>query len=103
IDVDAGRIKKRLKTGYCDFMVNTLDEALRILKNSIRKKEAISVGLVGNCAEIIPELHERGVLPDILTDQTSAHDPLNGYIPAGMPLDKALELRQRDPQAYEEQ
>src|SRR3954469_16128249 len=68
IDVDAERIKKRLKTGYCDFMVNSLDEALRILKNSIRKKVAISVGLVGNCADVIPELAERGVLPDILTD-----------------------------------
>jgi len=103
VDVDAERIKKRLKTGYCDFMVNNLDEALRILKNSIRKKEAVSVGLVGNCAEVIPELAERGVLPDILTDQTSAHDPLNGYVPAGMPLEKALELRQRDPHGYEEQ
>src|SRR5947209_10798211 len=69
IDVDAERIKKRLKTGYCDFMVNNLDEALRILKNSIRKKEAVSVGRVGNCADIIPELAERGVVPDILTDQ----------------------------------
>jgi len=77
IDVDAERIKKRLKTGYCDFMVNNLDEALRILKNAVRKKEAISVGLVGNCADVIPELAERGVLPDILTDQTSAHDPLD--------------------------
>ncbi len=103
IDVDAERIKKRLKTGYCDFMVNNLDEALRILKNSIRKKEAVSVGLIGNCAEVIPELAERGVLPDILTDQTSAHDPLNGYVPAGMPLEKALELRRRDPHGYEEQ
>jgi urocanate hydratase len=102
IDVDADRIKKRLKTGYCDFMVNNLDEALRILKNSIRKKEAVSVGLIGNCAEVIPELAERGVLPDILTDQTSAHDPLNGYVPAGMSLEKALELRQRDPQSYSE-
>jgi urocanate hydratase len=100
IDVDAERIKKRLKTGYCDFMVNNLDEALRILKNAVRKKEAISVGLVGNCADIIPELAERGVLPDILTDQTSAHDPLNGYVPNGMSLDKALELRQNDPKAY---
>ncbi|HEV3042210.1 MAG TPA: urocanate hydratase [Candidatus Angelobacter sp.] len=100
IDVDAERIKKRLKTGYCDFMVNNLDEALRILKNSIRKKEAVSVGLIGNCAEIIPELGERGVLPDILTDQTSAHDPLNGYVPAGMPLEKAMELRRHDPQGY---
>ena len=102
IDVDADRIKKRLKTGYCDFMVNNLDEALRILKNSIRKKEAVSVGLVGHCAEVIPELAQRGVLPDILTDQTSAHDPLNGYVPAGMSLEKALELRRRDPQSYSE-
>jgi urocanate hydratase len=102
IDVDADRIKKRLKTGYCDFMVNNLDEALRILKNSIRKKEAVSVGLIGNCAEVIPELAERGVLPDILTDQTSAHDPLNGYVPAGMSLEKALELRQHDPHSYSE-
>ena len=102
IDVDAERIKKRLKTGYCDFMVTTLDEALRILKNAVRKKENVSVGLVGNCADIIPELAERGVLPDILTDQTSAHDPLNGYVPNGMTLPEALELRQRDPKAYQE-
>jgi urocanate hydratase len=100
IDVDAERIKKRLKTGYCDFMVNNLDEALRILKNAVRKKEAISVGLVGNCADVIPALAERGVLPDILTDQTSAHDPLNGYVPNGMTLEQALELRKSDPKAY---
>jgi urocanate hydratase len=102
IDVDAERIKKRLKTGYCDFMVTTLDEALRILKNAIRKKENVSVGLVGNCADVIPELAERGVLPDILTDQTSAHDPLNGYVPNGMTLAEALELRKSDPKAYQE-
>src|SRR5215468_3248442 len=102
IDVDPERIKKRLKTGYCDFMVTTLDEALRILKNAVRKKENVSVGLVGNCADIIPELAERGVVPDILTDQTSAHDPLNGYVPNGMTLEQALELRKRDPKAYEE-
>jgi urocanate hydratase len=102
IDVDPERIKKRLKTGYCDFMVTTLDEALRILKNAVRKKESVSVGLVGNCADIIPELAERGVVPDILTDQTSAHDPLNGYVPSGMSLDEALELRKHDPQAYQE-
>ncbi|MGE5322048.1 MAG: urocanate hydratase [Actinomycetota bacterium] len=100
IDVDAERIKKRLKTGYCDFMVNSLDEALRILKNAVRKKEAVSVGLIGNCAAVIPELAERGVLPDILTDQTSAHDPLNGYVPNGMSLESALDLRKRDPQGY---
>jgi len=102
IDVDAERIKKRLKTGYCDFMVTTLDEALRILKNAVRKKENVSVGLVGNCADIIPELAERGVVPDILTDQTSSHDPLNGYVPNRMTLAEALELRSHDPKAYEE-
>ncbi len=102
VEVDPERIKRRLKTGYCDFMVNSLDEALRILKNALRKKENVSVGLVGNCADIIPELAERGVVPDILTDQTSAHDPLNGYVPNGMTLAEALELRARDPIAYEQ-
>ncbi|HUO09060.1 MAG TPA: urocanate hydratase [Phycisphaerae bacterium] len=100
IEVDPERIKKRLRTGYCDFMVNSLDEALRILKNAVRKKENISVGLVGNCGDIIPELADRGVVPDILTDQTSAHDPLNGYVPAGMTLEAALDLRAKDPKAY---
>ena len=102
IEVDPERIKKRLRTGYCDFMVNSLDEALRVLKNAVRKKENISVGLVGNCGDVIPELAARGVVPDILTDQTSAHDPLNGYVPSGMSLEDALELRQRDPKAYVE-
>src|ERR1041384_5088359 len=101
IDVDPERIKKRLKTGYCDFMVTTLDEALRILKNAIRKKENVSVGLVGNCADVIPELDERGGRPDILTDQTSAHDPLNGYVPNGMTFEQALELRQRRTPSYQ--
>src|ERR1700752_1683381 len=102
IDVDPERIKKRLKTGYCDFMVNSLDEALRILKNAVRKKENVSVGLVGNCADVIPELAARGVVPDILTDQTSAHDPLNGYVPNGMTLAEAIELRKNDPKTYQE-
>jgi urocanate hydratase len=103
IDVDPERIKKRLKTGYCDFMVNTLDEALRILKNALRKKEAVSVGLVGNCADVIPELAERGVVPDLLTDQTSAHDPLNGYVPRGMSPEQAFALRKSDADAYLDQ
>jgi urocanate hydratase len=102
VEVDPERIKKRLKSGYCDFMVNSLDEALRILKNAVRKKEAVSVGLVGNCADVIPELAARGVLPDILTDQTSAHDPLNGYIPQGLSLEQAAELRKDDPKSYME-
>src|ERR1043165_6414025 len=100
IDVDPERIKKRLKTGYIDVMVNSLDEALRILKNAVRKGEATSVGLVGNCADVIPELAKRGVVPDLLTDQTSAHDPLGGYVPNGMTLEAALELRKRDPEEY---
>jgi len=100
VEVDPERIKRRLKTGYCDVMVTDLDEALRILKNAVRKKEAVSVGLVGNCADIIPELARRGVVPDLLTDQTSAHDPLNGYVPNGMTLEQALELRRKNPDEY---
>jgi urocanate hydratase len=100
IDVDPERIKKRLKTGYCDVMVTSLDEALRILKNAVRKGEATSVGLVGNCADLIPELAKRGVVPDLLTDQTSAHDPIGGYVPNGMTLEAALELRKKSPEDY---
>ena len=100
IDVDPERIKRRVKTGYCDVMVNDLDEALRILKNAVRKREATSVGLVGNCADVIPELARRGVVPDLLTDQTSAHDPIGGYIPQGLDVAQAAELRQRDPETY---
>jgi urocanate hydratase len=101
VDVDPERIKRRLKTGYCDVMVNDLDEALRILKNAVRKKEPASVGLVGNCADVIPELARRGVVPNLLTDQTSAHDPLNGYVPNGMTLEQALELRGKNPGDYQ--
>ena len=100
IDVDPERIKRRLKTGYCDVMVNDLDEALRILKNAVRKREATSVGLVGNCADLIPELARRGVVPDLLTDQTSAHDPVGGYIPQGLDVAQAAELRKKDPAGY---
>jgi urocanate hydratase len=100
IDVDPERIKRRVKAGYCDVMVTSLDEALRILKNAVRKREATSVGLVGNCADLIPELAKRGVLPDLLTDQTSAHDPLNGYVPNGMTLEAAMELRKKNPDEY---
>ena len=100
IDVDPERIKRRVRSGYCDVMVNDLDEALRILKNAVRKKEAASVGLVGNCADVIPELARRGVVPDLLTDQTSAHDPLNGYIPQGLTTEQASELRKRNPEEY---
>jgi urocanate hydratase len=100
IDVDPERIKKRLKTGYIDVMVTSLDEALRILKNAVRTGEATSVGLVGNCADLIPELAKRGVVPDLLTDQTSAHDPIGGYVPNRMTLEQALELRKKNPEDY---
>ena len=79
---------------------DSLDEALRILKNAVRKGEATSVGLVGNCADLIPEMAKRGVVPDLLTDQTSAHDPIGGYVPNGMTLAAALELRKNDPAEY---
>ena len=100
IDVDPERIKRRVKQGYCDVMVNDLDEALRILKNAVRKREATSVGLVGNCADVIPELARRGVVPDLLTDQTSAHDPVGGYIPQGLSVEQAAELRDHDAGDY---
>ncbi len=100
IEVDAEKIKRRIRTGYCDICVNTLDEALRILKNAVRERQAVSVGLVGNCAEVVPELARRGVVPDLLTDQTSAHDPLHGYIPAGLSLEEAARLRAAKPEDY---
>src|ERR1700690_1591094 len=102
VEADPERIKRRVKTGYCDVMVNDLDEALRILKNAVRKREATSVGLVGNCADVIPELARRGVVPDLLTDQTSAHDPIGGYIPQGLDVAQADELRKKDPKQYVE-
>jgi len=89
IDVDPSRIEKRLKSGYCDKIAHSLDEALTLLEGN----PPISVGLVGNCADVLPDMVARGIVPDILTDQTSAHDPLNGYVPAGMSLRDAEELR----------
>jgi urocanate hydratase len=100
IDVDPERIEKRVKTKYCDHLARNLDEALSLLDSARDEGRAISVGLVGNCADVLPELVRRGVAPDIVTDQTSAHDPLNGYVPNGMTLDAALALRQRDADEY---
>jgi urocanate hydratase len=100
IDVDPERIKRRVKGGYCDVMVTQLDEALHILKNAMGKAEAVSVGLAGNCADLIPEMAKRGIVPDLLTDQTSAHDPIGGYIPNGMSVEEALELRKEDTPEY---
>ena len=100
VEVDGERIKRRIRQGYCDICVNGLDEALRILKQAVRQKQATSVGLVANCADIVPELARRGVVPDLLTDQTSAHDPLNGYIPQGLTLEQAAELRHGNADEY---
>ena len=101
IDVDAEKILSRIRAGYCDICVNDLDEALRILKIAVRKKQPDSVGLVGNCAEVIPELVRRGVVPDLLTDQTPAHDSFNGYIPAGLAGKDAAGLSQSNSQEYQ--
>lgn len=102
IEVDPERIERRVRTGYCDRMAQDLDEALDICEDAREQKRAISVGLVGNCAEILPEIVRRGVKVDAVTDQTSAHDPLNGYIPARLSLEGAIELRRTDPAAYTE-
>jgi len=100
IEVDRARIEKRLATGYCDQIATDLDQALAIVNEARSKGEAVSVGLVGNCADVIPELARREIVPDLLTDQTSAHDALNGYVPNGMTLEEASALRSKDPDEY---
>jgi len=100
VEVDPEKIERRLKTGYCDRMVTDLDEALRLVDEFTTKGEPLSIGLVGNCADVHPELVRRGVTPDVLTDQTSAHDELSGYVPNGMPLADALTLRRKNPEEY---
>jgi urocanate hydratase len=100
IEADAARIQKRIETGYCDAMAHDLDEALAMLREAMRQGQPKSVGLAGNCAEVLPDLVRRGVVPDVLTDQTSAHDPLNGYIPAGHSVEQAALFRSRDPDGY---
>jgi urocanate hydratase len=100
IDVDQARIEKRLETRYCDVLATDLDDALRRVEEARANKQAISIGLVGNCAELLPEIVRRGVQVDAVTDQTSAHDPLYGYVPAGLTLAAADELRRTDPNGY---
>jgi len=100
IDADAERIKRRVKTGYCEVMVNHLDEALRIVKNAVRRRAAVSAGLIGNCADILPELVRRGVVPDLLTDHTPAEAPFDGYIPLGLTPESAAEARNADAGAF---
>jgi urocanate hydratase len=100
IDVDPARIQKRLRTEYCQRISHNLAEALSWVEGAARRGEAISVGLVGNCADVLPELVRRGFTPDALTDQTSAHDPLNGYVPTGVTLEEAARLRRDNPEEY---
>src|SRR6059036_2146885 len=100
VEVDPARIEKRLKSGYCDKIAHSLDDALKLIDQAQKDRQSLSVGLVGNCADVLPELVRRGVVPDVVTDQTSAHDALNGYVPNGMSLEDALALRMKNPQEY---
>jgi urocanate hydratase len=100
IEVDPARIEKRLATGYCDHIAYSLDNALELVDAAKKKRSALSVGLAGNCADVLPELVRREVIPDLLTDQTSAHDALNGYVPNGISLADAIALRASDPDEY---
>jgi urocanate hydratase len=100
IEVDESRIERRLATRYLDRKARNLDEALELISSARRSGEAISIGLLGNAADVLPEIVQRGVTPDVVTDQTSAHDMLNGYVPGGMSFAQALELREADPAEY---
>ncbi len=100
VEVDAKRIERRIQTGYCDRLTRDLDQAIEWVMGATRRGEALSVGLVGNCAEVLPTLVLRGIIPDVLTDQTSAHDALHGYVPAGLDVEAADALREHDPDEY---
>ena len=100
VEVDESRIDRRIDKAYCDRKTQSLDEALKWVKESVAAREPLSIGLVGNCAVVLPELVRRGIIPDIVTDQTSAHDELSGYVPDGLTLEAAIALRQKDPDSY---
>ncbi len=100
IDVDRSRLQKRIDTKYLDIIADNLDHALELVLDAKENKKALSVGLVGNAGEILPEILKRNIVPDVLTDQTSAHDTLNGYVPMGMSFEEALELRKNNPNEY---
>src|ERR671936_1450649 len=101
VEVDPHRIERRIKNRYLDRETDDLDEAVRWAEEARREREAVSIGLLGNCAETHAELLRRGFAPDLVTDQTSAHDPLGGYVPAGLSLEDAASLRERDPDEYQ--
>jgi urocanate hydratase len=100
VEVDRGRIERRLKTRYLDTMTANIEDALRMAQTAAEKKQALSIGLLGNAAEALPAMVAGGFIPDVVTDQTSAHDELNGYVPAGISYEDALELRKSDPRRY---
>ncbi|MCM3033586.1 urocanate hydratase [Niallia sp. MER 6] len=100
IDVDRSRIEKRIETRYCDVLAETLDEAIALAKDAKHAGKPLSIGLLGNAAEMLPEMVKRGFIPDIVTDQTSAHDPLNGYLPAHFSLEDGERLRSENPKEY---
>ncbi len=100
VDVDHERIQKRLNTRYIDRMTTSYDEARKLILEAREQRKAISVGLTGNIGDVLEYLLRDGIIPDALTDQTSAHDPLNGYVPAGIPFEEALGLRKSDPETY---
>ncbi len=100
VEVDPERVKKRLETKYCDRVFTDLDEALKMALKFKESNTPVSIALVGNAADILPEILRRGIIPDVVTDQTSAHDALNGYVPGGMTLEEALILRKEDPKEY---
>ncbi len=102
VEVDESRIQRRLDTDYVDTMATNLDEALKLAFDAKERGEALSIALLGNAADVLPEFVKRGIIPDILTDQTSAHDELNGYVPHGLPYDEAIKLRENDPDDYME-
>ncbi len=100
VEVDPARIKRRLETGYCDLMETDLDNALTKIEAAVRQRRPVSIGLAANAADVFPELLRRGIIPDLVTDQTSAHDELNGYVPSGLSLEEAKSLRTTDPDKY---
>ncbi|SHH38584.1 urocanate hydratase [Thermosipho atlanticus] len=100
VEIDKRMIERRLKTGYLDTWTDNLDEALTLVQKAVKEGKSLSIGLLGNAADIHPELVKRNIIPDIVTDQTAAHDPLNGYVPRGMSFDEAIKLRKNDPKKY---
>lgn len=102
VDVDQTRIERRIETRYLDVMATELDEALKLVFEAVEQGKSLSVGLLGNAADVYTELVKRGITPDFVTDQTSAHDPLNGYVPSGYTFPEALELRKSNPEKYEQ-